>query len=199
MFQVEQAVKRAGSGNQLRDEDGKVVARLRELLDEVQAKDQLNEPSSQGYQDYDEDSSQEDMTTAGSTAGAPGVVAEDASSNLHSTPGVNQPQPPPQQQEQPPPNEDSLAIDDAENPLQLLARASYFQPPEEPRKPPQQPAVHPRSHHKRISSSTKSQEAKDLQRFFASAARVKLDVGDDVDPISLGLATIEEGEGLFSL
>lgn len=161
------------------------MARLRELLDEVQAADHLTvHSSSHGYQDMEDgDSSDEDVTT---TAAA-GV---DEASNLTSTPDLVQP------------NEETLAVDDAENPLQLLARASYFQPPEEPRNPPPPaPAVASERARQQQQSAMadKLQETRDLQRFFASVAGVNLDVGEDVDPISLGLATAEEGEALFSL
>ena len=95
--------------------------------------------------------------------------------------------------------DDDGAVDDAENPLQLLARASYFQPAEEPRKkdtPPQLPtvAVHQRPH---LRPPEKSR-VNDVQRFFSSA-KANLDVGDDIDPISLGLVTMEEADTLFSL
>ena len=174
------------------------MARLRDLLDEVQAADQLTVHSaSHGYQDMmmDEDSSDEDATTTGAAA-----AGMDDTSNLTSTPDLAQA------------NEETLAVDDAENPLQLLARASYFQPPEEPRIPPpearraslgrpgeQQQQQQQQQQQRGVTTADKSQETRDLQRFFASATRVNLDVGEDVDPISLGLATHEEGEALFSL
>lgn len=169
------------------------MTRLRELLDQVQAAGHMPvNSSSHGYQDMmDGESSDEDATT---TAAATGM---DEASNLTSTPDLGQA------------NEETLAVDDAENPLQLLARASYFQPPEEPRNPlPVAPASasrrsgeQQRHHHQHHSAmmGDKSQETRDLQRFFASATRVNLDVGEDVDPISLGLATPEEAETLFSL
>lgn len=172
LFQVEQAVKRAATGEPQRPEDGNVVSRLRELLDQVQAADQLTAPSAHSYQDMDESSGE--------------AEGPEEASNMTSTPDLTQAQ------------EESLAIDDAENPLQLLARASYFQPPEEPRNPQPPPATASAKVRSQPNES-KSQEAKELQRYFASAARVNLDVGDDVDPIALGLATAEEGEALFRL
>ena len=170
LFQVEQAVKRAAAGEAHRPEDGKVVSRLRELLDEVQAADQLSLPQGHRY-DHMEESSDE-------------AEGPEESSNLTSTPDLTQAQ------------EESLAIDDAENPLQLLARASYFQPPEEPRNPQPPPAA---VKVRREPKEPKSEEARELQRYFASAARVNLDVGSEVDPVDLGLATAEEGEALFTL
>jgi hypothetical protein len=113
-------------------------------------------------------------------------------------------------------NADTLAVDDAENPLQLLARASYFQPPEEPRRSEMDKTATASSRHQqqqqqqlarqqarqppRARQNTqpeKTQEARELQQFFGSVARVNLDIGDDIDPLSLGLATAEEGEALF--
>lgn len=86
------------------------------------------------------------------------------------------------------------AIDDAENPLQLLARASYFQPSESrQRQSPQQPR-----HHATTEGTISRPESPGLQDFFTSA-HVNLDIGEDIDPISLGLVTEEEAESLFSL
>lgn len=88
--------------------------------------------------------------------------------------------------------EESLAIDDAENPLQLLARASYIQPSSESRSRPS-PQTRPRDQQ----FTGKTGESVSLEDFFTSA-RVNLDVGDDIDPISLGLVTEEEAVTLFS-
>lgn len=88
--------------------------------------------------------------------------------------------------------EESLAIDDAENPLQLLARASYIQPSPDSRhgSSPQVPLM--------AVASPQQKSEDDIQAFFAPAS-VHLDVGEDVDPVSLGLVSDEEAESLFSL
>ncbi|KAG9253161.1 uncharacterized protein F5Z01DRAFT_176048 [Emericellopsis atlantica] len=197
LYQIEQVVRRGGSGDTPQSGDGgRIVARLKELLDEVQAREHLTGASARtdqlDYQQMDESSDADPL-------------AEDGS-QVDSTPDM------------PPANADTLAIDDAENPLQLLARASYFQPPEEPRRnevghapaaplrhqhqqppPPTQQNQHTRQppRARQHTHSDKAKEACELQQFFGSAARVNLDVGDDIDPLSMGLVTVEEGEALF--
>ena len=73
---------------------------------------------------------------------------------------------------------DGQAIESAESPLQLLA------------------ASHRAS--RRPIAATQPKEASKLGAFFAPA-RVSLDVGDDIDPISLGLVSEEEAESLINL
>ncbi|KAJ5550741.1 hypothetical protein N7535_001316 [Penicillium sp. DV-2018c] len=90
--------------------------------------------------------------------------------------------------------EDSLNLDDAENPLQLLARASDLQlSPTEVRHVPRSPlpgilAGFPQSTIPGESSA----------RSFFIPTRANLDVGPDIDPVDLGLVTFEEAESLFS-
>ncbi|PHH70642.1 hypothetical protein CDD82_7003 [Ophiocordyceps australis] len=71
-------------------------------------------------------------------------------------------------------NDDGLGVDDAENPLELLARVSYIQP------------------------LSKSMLESERQQDFFTSARVSLDIGNDIDPISLGLVTQAEADDLFS-
>ncbi|KAL4777936.1 hypothetical protein BJX76DRAFT_188068 [Aspergillus varians] len=92
---------------------------------------------------------------------------------------------------------ESLALDDAENPLQLLARASDLQlSPNDARdtttwpllatpQPPMGPAV-------RVESSATA-----AKPFFVPV-RASLDVGPDMDPIEIGLVTLPEAESLFA-
>lgn len=95
--------------------------------------------------------------------------------------------------------EESLALDDAENPLQLLARASDLQlspsgvrhaPPKSPFPPALAPATLP-------------QERSDLEQLSAKSffvpAKANLDIGPELDPVNLGLVTSGESESLFSL
>lgn len=172
------------------------MARLRELLDELNASEQLT-----GLNDYSRDSAGRPGAQAGDFYGSGGPDAqsenlsdseggmdeeeeEEDVSNIDSTPGLTQA------------NEETLAIDDAENPLQLLARASYFQPPEEPKHPsPRFPVPIERG---AATLGAKSSSSKELHDFFAPA-HVNLDVGDDIDPISLGLVSMEEAEVAFAL
>lgn len=88
--------------------------------------------------------------------------------------------------------DESLAVDDAENPLQLLARASYFQPSREVRS-----RNSPQHSRRKAATSGTSSESGSLEAFF-TGAMVNLDVGSDVDPIELGLVTEEEADSLFS-
>ncbi|RYP50884.1 hypothetical protein DL768_003673 [Monosporascus sp. mg162] len=86
--------------------------------------------------------------------------------------------------------DEHLNLDDAENPLQLLARTSELLSSIEP----QQPLA--------ATSASNSQKAgsarrNDLQRFFGSF-QPRLDVGEDLDPIELGLLTLAEAEALFA-
>lgn len=92
----------------------------------------------------------------------------------------------------PPRNSETLAVDDAENPLQLLARASYFRPSEQPRSRPSPQ----KTRHDATPSDGPSISS--LHEFFSNA-RVDLDVGEDVDPVSLGLVGADEADELFSL
>lgn len=88
--------------------------------------------------------------------------------------------------------EDSLVLDDAENPLQLLARASDLQlSPAETQKAHvplrQQPEISQTHDHDPGANS------------FFVPVRASRDVGPELDPIDLGLVTVEEAESLFSL
>ncbi|TQB74957.1 hypothetical protein MPDQ_003990 [Monascus purpureus] len=93
--------------------------------------------------------------------------------------------------------EDNLALDDAENPLQLLARASDLQlsPPGTcgnaanlplPSVSPSRTTI---GHLQRDYSGAKS--------FFAPV-KAHLDTGPDLDPMEVGLVTLDETEALFS-
>lgn len=73
-------------------------------------------------------------------------------------------------------------LDSAENPLQLLARASDLSAS-------QQYAQSPHSAFSRTDT--------DLQSFFGPF-QPKLDVGEDIDPIDMGYVNHEEAELLFN-
>lgn len=88
--------------------------------------------------------------------------------------------------------EGSLTVDDAENPLQLLARASNLQLSPTPGGP--SPGQVAKANRKK--QSDRLDEDTEIQSFFTSV-RVNLDVGDDIDPIHMGLTTEAETEELF--
>ncbi|KGO39153.1 Transcription factor, fungi [Penicillium expansum] len=91
--------------------------------------------------------------------------------------------------------EESLALDDAENPLQLLARASDLQlSPTGMRRAPKSPP--PLSEGPSFLQSTPIGEPS-AKSFFVPAG-ANLDVGPEVDPVELGLVTFDESESLFS-
>lgn len=94
------------------------------------------------------------------------------------------------------PREESLAIDDAENPLQLLARASNLH-------------LSPTSSEKAGSGTAASgslhgilhqtnKDIPDIERFFNST-QFSMDTEFDMDPVNLGLVSEDEAEALFVL
>jgi hypothetical protein len=89
--------------------------------------------------------------------------------------------------------EDHFALDDAENPLQLLARASDLTLP-----PPHQLFMSNLNFTAPPATTLKSKAAKnsDLSAFFGPF-RQRLDLGEDIDPIEMGFVTLEESEELF--
>ena len=90
--------------------------------------------------------------------------------------------------------EDSFTVDDAENPLQLLARASNLQLSPTPAAPGSFPAETARRGNRRQKPGDDG--TSDIQSFF-TGVRVNLDVGEDIDPIDMGLVTEAEAEELF--
>ncbi|KAI1851538.1 hypothetical protein JX265_012380 [Neoarthrinium moseri] len=84
---------------------------------------------------------------------------------------------------------DQLSLDDAENPLQLLARTSELLSAIQPRAPNGVPG--------HTAFKYASRNDNDLQKFFGPY-QPRLDVGDDLDPVELGLITLAEAEALFS-
>ncbi|PYH44638.1 uncharacterized protein BP01DRAFT_298386 [Aspergillus saccharolyticus JOP 1030-1] len=92
---------------------------------------------------------------------------------------------------------DRLSLDDAENPLQLLARASDLQ-------------LSPSNMHIGTKSTTATSQTPGIHkvngkentvtsaRSFFIPTSVSLDIGPTVDPIELGLVTFVEAESLFS-
>ncbi|KAF5636396.1 uncharacterized protein FTJAE_6082 [Fusarium tjaetaba] len=161
LYQIDQAVKRARSASQKNPEDDRILNHLQELLSNANTP----EHATRGYSvsgDGDEDAYSEEEEEQDPVA-MPDFIQR---------------------------TQHSLAIDDAENPLQLLARASYIQPSPESR--------HGNSPIQAHTASTQGHTEDEIQAFFAPA-QVHLDVGPDVDPVSLGLVSEEEADKLFNL
>jgi hypothetical protein len=180
LFQIDQAVKRARSGSNKSLEDDQILAQLRQILnDEHRSASTSISPGSQlnsgsyGMPDSSDSSDDDDGRLTG-TGGH--------------TPHEQMPRPALIHR-----SSDSLAVDDAENPLQLLARASYLQPSPGSRYGKSPQAMHAPSRSERAKGSSE-----DLQAFFAPA-RANLDIGEDLDPVSLGLVSEEEADSLFAL
>ncbi|KAL9572617.1 hypothetical protein ACKAV7_003450 [Fusarium commune] len=162
LYQIDQAVKRARSASQKNPEDDRILNHLQELLSNANTPEHA---TTRGYSvsgDGDEDAYSEEEEEQDPVA-MPDFIQR---------------------------TQQSLAIDDAENPLQLLARASYIQPSPESR--------HGNSPQQAHTASTQGQTEDEIQAFFAPA-QVHLDVGPDVDPVSLGLVSEEEADKLFNL
>ena len=91
--------------------------------------------------------------------------------------------------------DESLSLDDAENPLQLLARASDLQLSPTGLRHTQPPLLAPPPILPPENSSFVDSGAKS----FFVPAKAHLDVGPELDPVELGLVTYDESESLFSL
>jgi hypothetical protein len=87
--------------------------------------------------------------------------------------------------------DDHFSVDDAENPLQLLARASDLSGP------PNQASYTPNLRSPiSLSRHVNSGRDLDLQNFFGPF-RPSLDIGSENDPIDMGLVTEDESVALF--
>ena len=88
-------------------------------------------------------------------------------------------------------SDDQLALDDAENPLQLLARASDLRLglPQSPNQP-----LTPFS----ANLGSERSDKPDVTGFFLPM-KTHPDIGPHLDPIDLGLVTSEEAELLMNL
>ncbi|KAL1303777.1 hypothetical protein AAFC00_007114 [Neodothiora populina] len=88
-----------------------------------------------------------------------------------------------------------LVIEDAENPLQLLAHATEHCLPLSPLAQHQK---WPSSVTARSTNEYQNNRAEDVLRVFFGASRVNLDIGPALDPISLGFVTLREAEELVT-
>lgn len=182
LHQVEQALRRSRSGV----EAAKVVSDLKALLGPAAngllpaAGPGQSAPSSGAEPRRASRQSDILLPDASSDAGNSSASDQDAASVPH---------------ESTPPSqghvaEESLAVDDAENPLQLLARASdlHVSP-----KAGADAISHPRTH-----QSRQTEKFSEVERFF-KLSQFSLDTGPDLDPVNLGLITLEEADALFNL
>ncbi|KAL4749495.1 hypothetical protein BDW72DRAFT_133720 [Aspergillus terricola var. indicus] len=92
---------------------------------------------------------------------------------------------------------ESLALDDAENPLQLLARASDLQlSPNDVRGTATWPLL--TTPQPATGVSVVLQDNVAAAKSFFVPVRASLDIGPDMDPIDIGLVTLPEAESLFT-
>lgn len=177
LFQIEQAVKRAKSGKQT-SEDHKAILNLRNLLGDT-VDSQLAGPANA-------ESSPGQPSSTGDTHGP--VFSDDdheAEDSPNSRPCITHPY------------EDSrLTVHDAENPLQLLARASNLQLSPAASGSGNSPGQRARPGNKKRQSRNDEDDS-EIQSYFTSI-RVNLDVGEDIDPIDVGLVTEAEADELFN-
>jgi hypothetical protein len=186
LHQVEQALRRSGSGG----EATKVVSELKALLGPgphgALPPAASHDPSSGPRPAHPRRASRQSdilLPDASSDAGDSSASDQDAmSAPQESTPSQGHV------------GEESLAVDDAENPLQLLARASDLH-------------VSPKANghvsaevmsHPRARQSKQGEKISEVERFF-KLSQFSLDTGPDLDPINLGLLTLDEADTLFNL
>jgi hypothetical protein len=88
-----------------------------------------------------------------------------------------------------------LAVDDAENPLQLLARASdlHVSP-----KSATDPVAAVSMSRQRSRQNKQNEKISEVEKFF-KLSQFSLDIGPDLDPVNLGLITLDEADTLFNL
>jgi hypothetical protein len=95
--------------------------------------------------------------------------------------------------------DDNLSLDDAENPLQMLARASDIQL-SQLTMTSDRASMSPLSRSSMTVRTMSDRDKSDLHWFFAPIRAnpdFGKDIGPDIDPIELGLATFEEASTLF--
>ncbi|KAK4192139.1 hypothetical protein QBC35DRAFT_241716 [Podospora australis] len=188
LHQVEQAVRRSGSNIQ-GIEAAKVVSELKVLLGS----------SSEGSVPPPDHSHSGGRTAANRRdSRLSDIVLPDASSEADDSSGSEQDgmSVPPQAStpSQGHVAEESLAVDDAENPLQLLARASdlHVSP-----KPGENHGPMEAASAQRARQSKQGEKISEVEKFF-KLTQFSLDIGPDLDPIELGLVTVEEADTLFN-
>lgn len=185
VIQIEQALKRSSRGGADQIQSSEQASELRYLLE--RSRDLLNAESSNLQRSYS-------ISNGGGGGGSNPDQQQATTSSPHHT-IASQETPPSQAGSREGASAQSiedehLNLDDAENPLQLLARTSELLSSIEPQ---QTLAMGSAYHAQKPGPAWGS----DLQRFFGSF-QPRLDVGEDLDPIELGLLTLPEAEALFS-
>lgn len=180
VFQIEQALRRTHAGSIDQVQTAEQASELRFLLE--RSRELLNGDnglprriSTQNGMDHDQASVSPQQTST-SMGTSPSQTCSRDDPVVH-----------------PKVEEDQLSLDDAENPLQLLARTSELLSSITPA----QGAGAARLPSKSTPSRGLAGEGDDLQKFFGRF-QPRLDVGEDLDPIELGLITLTEAEVLFS-
>lgn len=189
LHQVEQAVRRSGGGAS-GIEASKVVSELKALLGPAAAgadgssigMDHGSRNGHRGRQSSSHDimlpdASSDADDSSGSEQDGMSIPQESTPSQSHAT------------------AEESLAVDDAENPLQLLARASdlHVSP-----KSVNDAAAAEATSHQRARHGKQNDRISEVERFFM-LGQFSLDTGHSLDPIDLGLMSADEADSLFTL
>jgi len=185
LHQVEQAVRRSGSAVP-GIEAAKVVSELKALLGPANANGstpRLDQSAIMGHNRQDP-GLDIILPDASSDAG-------DSSASDHEEMSIPQDSTPAQSHNA----DESLAVDDAENPLQLLARASdlHVSPKSGNEHVAREVTPHQRARH-----SKQNDRISEVEKFF-KLSQFSLDIGPDLDPIELGLLSLEEADSLFNL
>lgn len=185
LYQVEEALRRAGSGVQSTDA-GKAISELKVMLSAGQdgqtngSGDSNKRPrlNTTAYSEPRDDSSSDEEDSPQPSKGSMGRRASNVSQRFVKV-------------------EERLAVEDAENPLQLLARASnlHLSPASSHGQSPGTAVSH------QPSSAIVEEldpELRCVESFFGTTS-FNADRGEGYDPIELGLVTEDEAETLFDL
>lgn len=176
LFQIEQALRRVKSGKQT-SEDSNVIVGLKRLLGVAAEFPTAGLSSSANASG--QASSAQDARDAALSDDDNGEIEDSPDGRSYIAHHA----------------EGSLTVDDAENPLQLLARASKLQLSPVVCNSSNSPGQLARRGGWR-SHPEPEDGSSDIQSFF-TGVRVNLDVGEDIDPIDMGLVTVPEAEELF--
>lgn len=204
LHQVEQAVRRSGPGQGI--EAAKVVSELKALLaaganSNGSLPDSQKSPvanNSNNHNHVHNNNHNHNHNHNRPSTGRSDIILPDASSDAGDSSGSEMDAMSAPQESTPSQShvaEESLAIDDAENPLQLLARASdlHVSPKGGNEHIPAESLSHQRSR-----LAKQSDKISEVEKFF-QLTQFSLDIGPDLDPIDLGLITTEEADSLFAL
>ncbi|KAI5919175.1 hypothetical protein F4810DRAFT_703757 [Camillea tinctor] len=184
VFQIEQALRRSHPGTEQFQSDEQ-AAELRYLLERsrgllnAEHRHKRRCSGTSGNEVYRDDASHSPQNTSTSLGTSP----SQAGSREDGAPSQKM-------------DEDQLNLDDAENPLQLLARTSELLSSISPQANASGGGRLPSK-----SFPSRGQPANDhdgdLQKFFGRF-QPRLDVGEDLDPVELGLVSLAEAETLFA-